>query len=94
MGFNREAVSRVKIEYANKYRDAIRKSEILRAELHRNIPALAEIDSKLARTGLEVMDAITTQGSDIEAHIEKLKEKNVALQKEREALLVSLGFPT
>lgn len=55
------------------------------------IPELDEIQRKLARIGLSITK-VFLQSKDKEADIEALREQSLALQKEKEELLVSKGY--
>ena len=57
-------------------------------ELH---PDIFEIDIKLSRTGLDVMECITN-GKDVPMGIEALRQKNEELQTQRRALLIKYGY--
>ena len=64
-----------------------------RAEVERRAPRVAEIDERLRRTLLEVARA-TFRGGDPTPAIDALRDENLALQAEREALLTAAGYPS
>lgn len=63
-----------------------------RAEVEARVPRVAQIDERLRRTLLDIARA-TFGGGDPAKKIEDLRDKNLALQAERERLLVCAGYP-
>ena len=64
--------------------DADGRNEIVRAECRE----IAEIDTELSKTGMLIFKTAVAGGD-----IAPIKERNIALQKRRRELLVSLGYP-
>ncbi len=62
-----------------------------RSEVEQRMPRVAEIDRHLRQTLLKVAQA-TFRGGDPTPEIERLRQENMALQAEREQLLVSAGY--
>ena len=62
-----------------------------RAEVEARVPRVAEIDARLRRTLLDVARA-TFRGGDPTDEINALRDENLALQAEREALLAAAGY--
>lgn len=60
-------------------------------EAMKKVPELAEIQRKLQQTGLAV-STLLFRGENTRGEIEKLKEKSLALQKQKKELLVKAGF--
>lgn len=56
-------------------------------------PRLEEIDSELSHTMAKIIASGFRRGADPRSAIEALREENLALQRERGELLVSLGYP-
>ena len=93
MGYNRNNLKRIKEEYATKHLAAEREAEILRRELHRELPELAAIDKKLSGVGLELMEVALSAGADKEARFAALRKNTEELNQKRDALLVAAGYP-
>ena len=93
MGYNRNNLKRIKEEYATKHLAAEREAEILRRELHRELPELAVIDKKLSGVGLELMEVALSAGADKEARFAALRKNTEELNQKRDALLVAAGYP-
>ncbi len=91
MGYNRKNYIRIKEEYEGKYLEARRQADMRRAEVHATVDGLAEIDKKLANTGLEIMAAAMAQNM---AKVEEIKAENQALVSERASLLERAGYPS
>ena len=51
------------------------------------VPRLAEIDKQLRVTMASAIGAVFSAGGDVQAAVNEAKEKNLALQAEREALV-------
>ncbi len=92
MPYNRDILSRVRREYETKYRLAQDEADAHRAEVHLAVPAIAEIDAELRKTGLSIMAAAMEAG-DVDARITEVREKNTALRARRAVLMVAAGYP-
>ncbi len=92
MGYNVKDYIRVRDSFAKKYQEARNLSESRREEIHSKIPEIMRIDSRLSRTGLDIMDA-AMRGGNVEAAIAELEKRNDALNRERSELLVKNGYP-
>ena len=86
------AFTRIREEYATKYLKAREEADLRRAEVHLDIPEVAEIDRALSRTGLSLMEA-SMHGEDVEARIASVRRTNEELRATRTELLVSHGYP-
>ena len=93
MGFNKKDVLRVREEYSDKYRKAQAESDRRRHELWAKIDGLYAIDRELSTTGMRIMDAAMSGGSDVADKIEKIKKSNEKLLLERTVLLRAYGYP-
>ncbi len=94
MAYNRENTRRIRREYEGKHLLAAEDAERRAAALRREIPALAELDARLAETGMRIYAAsIKYTGAALDAEIARLRTENEALQAERAALLLSFGYP-
>ena len=63
------------------------------AEVYRRLPRIESIDRQLRATAGEIMLAVFQSDGDPEAAMKELEKKNLALQREREELLVGGGYP-
>ncbi len=93
MGYNQENYKRIREEYRTKYLRAREVAQERRFELHANIPAVAEIDRELAKTGPEIMRITIEGGSDRESKLAGLREKNALLLQARAEWLQKEGYP-
>jgi len=87
MGYAKEVVLRARGVLAQKKAD--RESEIAArlAEAYRQVPRIREIDIELRKTMATAAQAVFTQGGDVQSAMQRVKEENLALQSERQALL-------
>ncbi len=92
MPYNRDVLSRVRREYETKYRRAQDEADAHLAEVHLQLPAVAEIDAELRLTGLSIM-AAAMAAEDVDARIAEVREKNAALRARRAVLMVAAGYP-
>lgn len=61
-------------------------------EISKKIPEIGEINSQLARTGMELIEVIKS-GDNVSEKIEDLKRKNVQAQEIVKKLLTANGYP-
>ena len=76
--------------------DKQRRAELFRARqraCYAKEPRLEEIDRELSHTMAKIIASGFRRGADPRSAIAALREENLALQRERGELLVSLGFP-
>lgn len=96
MGYNRENYRRIRHEFESKYKIARDDADRRCAEVWAVIPGVRDIDAQLSRAGLEIMRAITAGGQErenISAMIDRVRERNEALQSRRRELLLAHGYP-
>ena len=91
MGYNVKDYVRIRDEYTKKYQVARNRAETRRMEIHARIPEVRDIDAKLSRTGLDIMDAIQ-HGRDTEAAIRELEARNNQLIARRGEILSAYGY--
>ena len=86
MGYSQEVVQRAKARLAQAKAD--RESENLQHlhQAYRQVPRLREIDLEIRQTMAQAAQAAFLQGGDAVAAMERVKEQNLALQRERKAL--------
>ena len=72
--------------------DSEQQLDIRRRKLFSRCPRAAEIENLIARTSIAAAKAVFG-GANIKEELAKLKDKNLALQKELSGILKSYGFP-
>ena len=87
MAYSQEVVKRARERLAQAKAD--RESENLQhlQEAYRRAPRLKQIDLQLRQTMAQAAQAVFTQGGDVMAAMEKVKQENLSLQAERKALV-------
>ena len=92
MGFSKENYGYVEGLLAKRRQESARVAEEHTLEVYAKCPAIKDIDRRLSGTGFALV-RVAMEKVDVEARVAALKEENLALQKERRALLSSLGLP-
>ncbi len=92
MGYNKQDYIRIKAEYSKKYLRAQEAAGARRMELYAAVPEVRELDAELARTGMEIMGAISA-GDNILEKLALIRQKNKELLEARADLLTAHGFP-
>ncbi len=91
MAYSKEIVRKARERLATAKADRESENQAHLMEAYQRLPRLREIDSLLRRTMAAAARTAFTQGIDVQAAMEEVKQKNLALQREREAL-VQLHF--
>ncbi|MBP3672726.1 MAG: ATP-binding protein [Oscillospiraceae bacterium] len=86
MGYSTEVVQRARARLAEAKADRESENQQHLAYAYEKVPRLREIDRQLRLTMALAAQAVFSQGGDVQAAMEAAKEKNLALQQEREAL--------
>ncbi len=92
MGYNKENYRRIRSEYETKAFLAQDEADVRRREIYEKIPAVRELDARLAGFGLRIFHASLHAG-DTEGEISRLREENERIKRERAALLTANGYP-
>ncbi|MGI5967063.1 ATP-binding protein [Anaerotruncus rubiinfantis] len=92
MGYAKEIYSQARQILDERRQKAQMRAEQRRTELYRELPRLSEIERMLARTGIAAAQAALA-GGGAQEQIERLKQQNLALQKERAQILRDAGLP-
>ena len=79
-------------QYRNKRERAEREAEIRKSQIHDAIPQIFDIDTRLARTGSEILAAIMEAGNS-EEKIAEIRKNNDLLRNKRKELLLEAGYP-
>ena len=93
MKFNRDTLSAVLREMERERQERENALERRRHAVYAEIPAIRAIDYKLSGTASAVMRAALESGDDPTEAIERLRDDNLRLQKERASLLMQNGYP-
>ena len=91
MAYSNEIVRRARQRLAEAKADRESENQAHLTEAYQRLPRLKEIDLQLRRTMAVAAQTAFTQGIDVQAAMEEVKQKNLALQQER-ARLVQLHF--
>ena len=78
-------------KFASKRNMKIAEAELKKFEVHAKVPAIFDIDKKLASTALEIYRAIIS-GENVESRLNDLKTENQRLIAEKRRLLKENGF--
>ncbi len=92
MSYDTEVLNRATARLEGQKRKRQHDLDLLRMEVEQKVPRVTEIDAQLRGTLLNIARA-TFRGGDPTAEIERLRNENLALQAEREQLLVAAGYP-
>lgn len=91
MGYQIEVIQRARARLAQEKADREAENRQHLAVAYQRIPRLKEIDRQLRMTLALAAQAVFSQGGDAVAAMEEAKQKNLALQRERDAL-ISVSF--
>ena len=86
MPYSAEVVRRARARLAQAKEDRVSENRQHLAEAYARVPRLKEIDIQLRRTMAQAAQAAFLQGSDGRELMEKVREENLALQRERARL--------
>lgn len=93
MGYPKHIFKRANEELARR-REAARMLGAHRsAEIAERIPEIAQIQRDMAESAMAVTRLITTSSDDLSQQIDALKNKSLALQRQRAELLTAAGYP-
>ena len=87
MGYSMEVMQRARARLAAAKADRESENQQHLAEAYEKIPRLKEIDRQLRMTMAMAAQAAFTQGGDAMRAMEEVKQKNLALQQERQQLV-------
>lgn len=92
MAFDQEVLSAVLRDLEHERTECARTLSVRQAQVYALVPRVDAIDTILRRTAAAVLRAALAAGDDPAVAIGQLRERNLALQKERTALLLQHGF--
>ena len=87
MAYSKEVVARARARLAQAKEDRESENRQHLDEAYARIPRLREIDVELRRTMAQAAQAVFTSGGDPKEALEKVKQKNLSLQQERQYLV-------
>ena len=87
MGYSAQVLQRARARLAAAKADRESENQQHLAEGYARVPRLREIDRQLRLTMAMAAQAVFASGGDVQAALNEAKEKNLALQREREALV-------
>lgn len=87
MAYSTELVRRARARLAVQKADRESLTQQRLAEAYRQVPRLREIDCLLRQTMAAAVQAAFVGGEDVRSSIERVKQDNLALQRERQALI-------
>ena len=93
MGYEAAVLRRAakRLEEARRAREAAQ--DRLRGEIYAKLPRAAAIDRELRQTIVHIISASLRDGGDPAPALGEVREKNLALQRERAGLLEAHGYP-
>lgn len=92
MAYNSELFERARAEIDQRRRFVEAEADRRRAEVETAVPEIRELDLRLSRFGLRIMETAMA-GGDTQAAIAALRNENLDIQAKRAALLRKNGFP-
>ena len=87
MGYSAEVLRRARMRLAQAKADRESENQQNLAEAYNRVPRLREIDRQLRMTMAMAAQTVFTQGGDVQSAMEEVKQKNLALQQERQQLV-------
>ena len=87
MGYSMEVMQRARARLAAAKADRESENQQHLALAYEKVPRLREIDRQLRMTMAMAAQAVFTQGGDVQSAMEEVKQKNLALQQERQQLV-------
>lgn len=93
MAYSKEVYEKALTEIKKRRENAERTAEEHREELEEKCPDLKYINEKLANTGHLLVQAFSVSPQEAAKILKKLKKDNIALNKEKKAILAAMGKP-
>ena len=87
MGYSAEVLQRARTRLAQAKADRESENQQHLSDAYEQVPRLREIDRQLRLTMAMAAQAVFASGGDVNEAMETAKRKNLALQREREALI-------
>lgn len=93
MGYAKEVVLRARGVLAQRKADRESEAVARLAQAYQQVPRIREIDIELRQTMATAAQAVFIQGGDVQAAMQRVKEENLALQIQRQALVAAHFTP-
>lgn len=93
MGYNKKAYIQTREIFKNREERAREDAFMRKCEVEAAVPEIREINNSLASAGAEIAIELARGKENIEQRINALRDKNLALQERRAALLAENGYP-
>lgn len=92
MGYSRDVYLAAEDEMQQRRLDALRKADERSAQFYEKYPRALELERELLQTGVKAGKAVVS-GADVKEELLKLKEANLAQQKELRTIFERAGVP-
>lgn len=92
MAYGKNIYSKANITLDNRRAKALDEAVLRKEKLYKEINRVEQIDRELVSTSVSIAKTVL-KGSNVKAELEKLREHNENLQKERAELLKKYGYP-
>jgi len=93
MAYSTDVVEKVREEFEKKRQRAYDEAVLRQMQVYEKCAVVKEIDNALSLTGLNVFKASVESSDNLSQRIEKLKNENLELQRQKRELLKMSGFP-
>ncbi len=93
MAYSREMHEKARIEIQNRRNNAEYVATQHKNELNAKYPEFQFIETALAKTGFEIVNALSLPKDSVETELQHIREKNNQLREERKNLLKALNLP-
>ncbi len=93
MAHSREMHEKARAEIQKRRNDAEYTAKQHKNELTANYPEFQFIESELAKTGFETINALSLPKEKVNAELNRIRQKNTQLREERKKLLKALKLP-
>jgi len=94
MGYPKEIYNRAYDKLLKRKENARLKAAANKQQLYAKLPRLEQIERQLNLTGINLARLVLNGSENLEQAIEKMKNENLSLQKERDDILLSNGYST
>ena len=91
MGYDQNVLRRAAARLEERRREGELRTERARRDAYARQPRLAQLDRQLQGTMAELIQASLRRGEDMGAAVQDIRERNLALQRERQKLLDDIG---
>lgn len=92
MGYDQNVLRRATARLEEQHRQRAEHKQLLRRQAYARQPRLSQLDRAMKGTMAELIGATLRRGEDTSAAVQEIRERNLALQRERAALLEQMGL--